>query len=272
MEVLLKAGLATIALRKYDIFKAIDLAAEAGFAGVEIWGKPPHTPDQFDEDHTRKILDRLRENRLEVSMFGSYVNPCSPDYEQKKEDALKIARIIDARIIRVWAGNKEPHEAPDELWGHVASALHEYALRAGEYGIELAMEMHGGTLCFTPEGALRIIEEAGSPYLKLNYQVANPSVPEYERVIAMVGDHVINVHAQNYRPWAEDPSKMELCLVEEGQVNYAEVLRLLSKHGFDGFVEVEFLKGEFAESEEVMLDSLMRDAAYLSRLTASYSR
>ncbi|MGC8862060.1 MAG: hypothetical protein ACP5R5_04695, partial [Armatimonadota bacterium] len=71
----MKPGLATIALRRYDVFHAIDLAAQAGFAGVEIWGKPPHTPEEFDEEHILKVRDRVRANGLKVSMFGSYARP-----------------------------------------------------------------------------------------------------------------------------------------------------------------------------------------------------
>ena len=266
----MKAGLATIALRRHDVFHVIDLAAQAGFQGVEIWGGPPHTPEEFDEDHTRRIKDRLRANGLKASMFGSYANPAAPDYEQKAEDALKIAKLLCVRKIRVWAGNKEPHEADEELWDHVAKSLHEFALRAEDAGITLAIEMHCGTLCATAEGCIRVIEDSESPNLKLNYQVADPRNPDYERVIGMVGDYVVNVHAQNHRPSPREPDKLELCLIQEGLVDYDRALSLLGEHGFKGFVEVEFLKGE-QESEEAMLDALKRDAAYLKELTAKYT-
>jgi sugar phosphate isomerase/epimerase len=127
------------------------------------------------------------------------------------------------------------------------------------------MEMHSGTLCATPEGALRVIEQTNSPNLKINFQVVDPSSPDLERTIAMVGRYVVNVHAQNYRRSPLDPEKIELCLLEEGMVDYDKVLSLLAEHGFNRFVEVEFLKGEHV-SEEAMLDSLRKDAAYLQKL------
>lgn len=266
----MKAGIATIALRRYDIFQALDLAAEAGFKGVEIWGKPPHTPEEFDEEHTLRVRDRARANGLKVGVFGSYARPVLPDFEQKAADAIRISKILGARVIRVWAGNKEPHEADDELWDYVASRLHEFALRAEDEGIALAMEMHAGTLCATPEGALRVIEQADSPNLKLNFQVVNMESPDLEWTIEMVGRYVVNVHAQNYRPSKLEPGKMELCLIEEGVVDYDKALSLLAALGFNRFVEVEFLKGEHA-SEEAMLDSLKKDAAYLQALTERYT-
>ncbi|MDH7601707.1 MAG: sugar phosphate isomerase/epimerase family protein [Armatimonadota bacterium] len=267
----MKPGLATIALRRYNVFHAIDLAAQAGFAGVEIWGKPPHTPEEFDADHTAKIRDRVRAYGMKVSMFGSYVRPGMPDFETKAEEAIKIAKILGTRRIRVWAGNKEPHEADDNVWQEVARKLREFALQAEDYGMILAMEMHGGTLCATPEGCLRVIEMCNSPNLKINFQVLDPRNPDLERTIGLLGRYVVNVHAQNYRPSRREPDKLELCLIQEGLVDYDKALSLLAEQGFNGFVEAEFLKGE-SESEDVMLDSLRKDAQYLCELTAKYRR
>lgn len=266
----MKPGIATIALRKYDIFHALDMAAEAGFMGVEIWGRPPHTPDEFDEQHTKQIRKRLKANGLEAGVIGSYANPASPDFGRKATDALKIASMLGAKIIRVWAGNKEPHEAGEELWSLVAKSFHDYALQAEYAGVTLAMEMHGGTLCATPEGALRVLREAEAPNLKLNFQVNDMSDPRVEHLIDLVGDYVVNVHAQNYKPSCLEPGKMELSWINEGVVDYDKVLSLLKTHGFDGYVEAEFLKGEFV-SDDALIESLRKDAEYLRALTAKYS-
>jgi sugar phosphate isomerase/epimerase len=266
----LKAGIATIALRRYDVFHALDLAAEAGFAGIELWGKPPHTPEEFDEDHMRHVRDRARSNGLKVHMFGSYARPVLPDFQQKSEDALKAAKILGARRIRTWAGNKEPHEADDELWDAVARSLREFALRAEDEGVTLAVEMHGGTLAATPEGAMRLIELVDAPSLKLNFQVVDYRDPDLDRAVEMVGDYVVNVHAQNYRPSALDPEKMELCRIAEGVVDYDHLAGLLAQHGFKGFIEVEFLKGEDV-SEQIAFESLKKDAAYLTELAAKHT-
>lgn len=266
----MKAGLATIAFRKYDVFCALDFARDVGLAGVEIWGKPPHMPEELDEDHTRRVRDRARANGLEIPVFGSYVNPSWPEYEHKSADAIRIALILGAKIIRVWAGNKEPHEAEEDLWRNVASSFHEFALRAEYEGLTLAMETHSGTLCFTPEGCLRLMEMADAPNLKLNYQPRDFANPDIERDIDMIGDHVVMVHAQNFRPSCVEQGKLDRCLIEKGNVDYDKVLELLAKHGFDGYVEVEFLKGENV-SEDAMLEALKRDADYLKEITARHS-
>lgn len=266
----MNAGIATIALRNYDVFSALDLARDAGFAGVEIWGKPPHTPEGVDEEHTRRVRDRARANGLAIPIFGSYANPAWPEFEQKSADSIQIAKLLGARIVRVWAGNKEPHQADDELWQHVAGCFHEYALRAADEGLTLAMEMHADTLCLTPEGAMRLIEMANASNLKLNYQVGDFANPDVEHDLSVCGDHVVMVHAQNFRPSCCDPAKLNRSLVERGNVDYDKVCSILAQHGFDGYVEVEFLKGE-NDGEDALIDSLKKDAAYLKMITEKYT-
>jgi len=266
----LKAGIATIALRNYDIFTALDMARDAGFAGVEIWGKPPHTPEGVDDDHIRRVRDRARSNGLAIPIFGSYANPAWPEFGQASDTALKNALGLGAKIIRVWAGNKEPDQADDELWRHVTASLREFALRAADEGLTLAMEMHADTLCLNPEGAMRVMEMTGVSNLKLNYQVGDFGNPDVERDLALIGDSVVMVHAQNFKPSCCDPAKRVRTLVESGNVDYDRVCSILAQHGFRGYVEVEFLKGENV-SEDALIESLKKDAAYLKMLTARYS-
>ena len=264
-----KAGLATIALRSYDVFTALDMAAQAGFAGAEIWGKPPHTPEEFDEEHTRRVRDRARSIGLETPIFGSYANPSWPEFERRSADAIQIALRLGAKIIRVWAGNKNPDCADEALWEHVAVSLREFALRAEYEGLTLAIEMHADTLCLTPEGALKLLGMVQAPNLKLNYQVGDFAKPNVEHDIALIGDRVVMVHAQNFRPSCCEPGKMNRTLVQCGTVDYDKALSLLAERGFKGYVEVEFLKGE-GVSDAALLESLKKDADYLKELTARH--
>lgn len=266
----MKAGIATIALRSYDVFTALDMAHDAGFAGVEIWGKPPHTPEGVEEEHIRRVRDRARSNNLAIPIFGSYVNPSLPEFEQMSADAIAIAKLLGARIIRVWAGNKEPLAADEELWQHVSSSLHRFALLAADEGMTLAMEMHADTLCLTPEGALRVMEMTGASNLKLNYQVGDFANPDVERDLALIGDSVVMVHAQNFKPSCCDPAKLDRALIERGNVDYDKVCSILAQHGFKGYVEVEFLKGE-NDGGDALIESLKKDAAYLRTITEKYT-
>ena len=260
-----KVGIATIALRRYDLHKALDLSAQAGFEGVEIWGRPPHTPEVFERQYWEIVREKLQELELGISMFGSYINPAWQDYKEKVSISLLASKVLGAKMLRVWAGNAEPKDASEDLWQHTIKAYKDLCKKAADQGLSLAIEMHPGTLCVSPEGSLRMLDEVGASNLKLNYQVAYPAHADLEHDIALAGPHIVNVHAQNFNPSEEEDGKYELSLIEEGVIDYRRLLELLQPHGFDGYVEVEFLKGEFT-SEETMLDSLKQDAAYLRKL------
>ena len=86
----------------------------------------------------------------------------------------------------------------------------------------------------------------------------------------MVGKHVVMVHAQNSEPTPEgSPHPWSRALIQDGVVDYPYLLGLLRGWGFDGYVEVEFVKGD--GDRERMMDSLKKDAAYLKKITAEAS-
>jgi len=263
----LKAGFATIALRQLDVYEAIGHAAAAGFEAVEIWGRPPHTPDPYDERHTLAIREHLEQKRMTAPVFGSYVNSADPEFDIKAATALEIAGGLGSSIIRVWVGDEEPPFASDDDWRNNAARLKWMCERAADNGLTLAMEMHGGTLALAPDSVLRLIDLAGADNLKLNYQVNDPTNHDLEHSVALVGPHVVMVHAQNFVKSPEgSPNPLERSLIQDGLVDYPRLLRLLKPHGFHGLVEVEFLKGD--PNPEVMLDALRKDALYLNKITA----
>ena len=45
----MKLGLCTIAFQEKPLEEVIDIAADHGFDGIELWGKPPHLPEDYDE-------------------------------------------------------------------------------------------------------------------------------------------------------------------------------------------------------------------------------
>jgi 3-dehydroshikimate dehydratase len=265
-----KAGLATIALRDFDIFEIIDLASEAGFEAIEVWGRAPHTPDVYDEQYWATLRDNILARGMEPAVFGSYVNSAGADFQDKALMALKITQALGAPIIRVWAGDKEPSAAVEDDWAGNSANLKWMAERAADKGITLAMEMHCGTLAFTPEGVLRLIELARADNLKLNYQVADPGEPDIERTVRLVGEHSVMVHAQNFIHAAEGSKHpWERSLVEDGTADYRRLLNLLRPYGFDGPVEVEFLKGD--PDRELMMEAMRADAEFLNKIIREVS-
>lgn len=261
-----KPGICTIALRRYDVFRAIRMAAEAGYCGVEIWGKPPHTPNPMDRQHEEAVRQIIHDCGLKVSMFGSYVNVDDGNWKEKAKENLDISRLLGAKVMRIWAGSKEPSNADQAYWREMTSRLNEFCEMAADVGISLAVEMHGGTLAATVQGSERLFMDVNHPAFKLNLQLTDFPLEAFYQALHVLGPHIVNIHAQNWHSIIKNDEMIrELCLIEEGEIDYADVLKRLSPYGFDGFIEAEFLKND-QETDEALLESLRRDAAYLRRI------
>jgi len=252
-----KVGLCTIAFRDRPIEAVLDLAVRAGFDGVEPWGKPDHTPAAYDREHNLRVAEAVRARGLEVSQFGSYANPTSDRFEREVEDALRTARDLGTDKIRVWAGRTGSAEADEAQWGTVITGHRAFSDRASDLGITLVVEVHRGYLTDTAEGSLRLVEGVNRPNFRLNFQPMSAHSParvmEEARKMA---PYVTTVHAQNY-PQAGQNRRV---LISEGMVDYAGVVEELRRAGFDGYLEVEFVREEDPE------EALEADARFLRSL------
>ena len=90
----MKLGLCTIAFQEKPLEEVIDIAADYGFDGIELWGKPPHLPAEYDEDSVKNIRDMVLRKGLTISAFGSYVNPLMDLHQKHFEEAFKNRTCI----------------------------------------------------------------------------------------------------------------------------------------------------------------------------------
>ena len=50
----MKLGLCRIAFRETSLEDVLDIAADYGFDGVEIWGQAPHIPPAYDAEYVKR--------------------------------------------------------------------------------------------------------------------------------------------------------------------------------------------------------------------------
>ncbi len=255
----MKTALCTIAFKDRSMVEVLDLAVRAGLDGVEPWGKPDHMPASYDAEYNRRMADAIRERGLEISQYGSYINPASDDFDQDMAEGLDLASDLGANKIRVWAGSCGSAEATDEDWRVAVSRFRRFAERAGGEGTSLVLEMHQGYLSDTAWGSLRLLEGVDRPNFLLNFQpMYSDSADRVMAVARQVAPLVATVHAQNYTAMGQNARS----LISDGYVDYTAVVGELAAAGFDGFLEVEFVRDGDREA------ALMADAAFLRTLCA----
>ncbi len=255
----MKVGLCTLAFSELPLEEVLDLAAEYKFDGVEIWGKPPHIPDEYDPDYVKAISNMAQERGLEIISFGSYVDPLMEDYQKHWDVAFRITEDLGTKTMRVWSRGGSSKDTTPEDKAAIISRLKEMAREAERRNIILATEMHGNNFTDRAETILELLKAVDHPNLKTYYQpiFAQDSDDPYEAA-RMIGQYVVNVHAQNVN--RTDDGKTSSCGVADGIVDYAKVVDILKSKGFDGCLEIEFVYGDDK------LAALKRDRDFLAKL------
>lgn len=251
----MKLGLCTIAFQEKPLEEVIDIAADHGFDGIELWGKPPHSPATYDESHFKNIREIAQQKGLMISAFGSYVNPLMDLHQKHFEETFKIAHDLGTDLIRIWSGG-----GPSRLIGPADKRLLHFRLVsisqwANFRNLHLGMEMHNNSLTDNVASIVQIIEEVKLPSLKTYYQpLARADADEPHTAAEKLAPYIVNVHAQNF----DETGKP--CPIADGIVDYARIVETLNNAGYNGYLEIEFVHGDNK------LEALQRDRDFLASL------
>jgi 3-dehydroshikimate dehydratase len=251
----MKLGLCTIAFQEKPLEEVIDIAADHGFDGIELWGKPPHLPEDYDESYAKNVRDMAQRKGLVISALGSYVDPLMHLHQRHFEAAFKIAHDLGTDLVRIWSGggaSKSITAADKRL---ILFRLVSITQWANFRNIQLGLEMHNNHLTDSVATILETIEEVKLPALKTYYQpLARADADDPHAAAEKLAPHIANVHAQNF----DETGKA--CPIAEGVVDYTRIVGTLKNAGYDGYLEVEFVHGDNK------LAALQRDRDYLASL------
>ncbi|MCG9131416.1 sugar phosphate isomerase/epimerase [Candidatus Poribacteria bacterium] len=251
----MKLGLCTIAFQDKPLEEVIDIAADHGFDGIELWGKPPHLPTDYDENYAKNVKDMAQRKGLEISAFGSYIDPLMHLHQKHFEEAFKIAHDLGTDVVRIWSGGGPSRSITSTDKRLIHFRLVSITQWANFRNIRLGLEMHNNHLTDNAESILAIIEDVKLPALKTYYQpLVRADADEPHAAAEKLAAHIVNVHAQNF------DENGKACPIAEGVVDYARIVEILSKAEYDGYLEVEFVHGDNK------LEALQRDRDYLASL------
>ena len=254
----MKLGLCTIAFQDKPLEEVIDIAADHGFDGIELWGKPPHLPADYDENYAQNVKEMAQQKGLEISAFGSYVNPLMQLHQKHFEEAFKIARDLGTDLVRIWSGGGASKSIAPADRRLILFRLVSITQWANFRNIRIALEMHNNQYTDSVATILETIEEVKLPALKTYYQpLARSDADEPHAAAEKLAPHIANVHAQNF------DASGKACPIADGVVDYTRIVETLKNAGYNGYLEVEFVHGDNK------LEALQRDRDYLASLIHS---
>lgn len=235
---------------KLTIEECIDLAAEAGFDGVEIL----HVQMEDESNPTlQRIKQRAFRHGLDLCGFSTHQTFVSPDpaIRQKNVDhtikCIELAYALGIPTIRVNTGRWGTSGSFDELMANkgiepnlegysdddgfawVIDGLEKCLPAAERCGVVLGLENHWG-LGRTAAGVLRVINAIKSPWLRATLDTGNFLENQYEQYAELAPEAVF-VQAKTYFGGGTWYTL---------DIDYDRVAKTLKDVNYRGYISLEF--------------------------------
>ncbi len=241
---------------KMDLSGFIDFAAQQQAEGVELL-------DFFWTDRDAEIpmvKRRIRDAGLQLAVYSIGNDFFQPDSEARARqvaamiEAVDVANALEVGLMRVFSGNaKEGYSLEDGLdW--IVDGLVQGARYAESKGVVMALENHG-LMAGRSDQVRGIIDAVGSPALRANVDTGNFLLVQQNPTDAArsLADLVALVHLKDFRRAAPDETDHVYygldgagytgTVVGEGQVELAEIVKILQAAGYDGWLSLEYEGG-----------------------------
>lgn len=184
---------------KLTLKEFVDDCAAFGLEGTEL------TSYYFPAPVTPQYLSELRRHcfRLGLDVSGTAVGNDfgHPPGERRDAEIAKVKQWVDhavllgAPVIRIFAGHVPRGHSADEAHQWMVSAIEECCDYAGQRGIHLALENHGGPTA-TAKGLLRFVRDVQSPWFGVNLDSGNFASADPYAELAQIAPYAINVQVK----------------------------------------------------------------------------
>ncbi|SEF18714.1 sugar phosphate isomerase/epimerase family protein [Jiangella alba] len=202
--------------------------AAADAAGLEISSVTANAPLVCDEDTWAGSRRRLiRSFEVAAVLGGGGALPVSLGAHKPKAPLL--------------GGNPPPIIAQDSWESDrplIVDRFGDLVEQAVAAGCTVALEPHAGAVVSTPEQAIAVLSDVGSPALGLNLDISHFAVRHFALadVVASLLPHAVVVEVKDHRHTDEG---FDFLIPGEGEFDYPVFLGLLDRGGYRGTVSVE---------------------------------
>lgn len=176
--------------------------------------------------------------RLGLDISGTAVGNdfCHPPGPKRREQLayvkrwIELAEILGAPVIRIFSGTAKAGQSESEAHKLAVAAIEECCEFAGQHGVFLALENHGG-LTTTVEGMLRLVRDVNSPWFGVNLDSGNFRSPDCYADLARIAPYALNVQI---KATVSGPDG------KKTPSDYPRLARILKQAGYRGYIVLEY--------------------------------
>jgi len=211
--------------------------AKMGLEGTELTSY--YFPRKLTPAYLRKVKHLAFLLGLDISGTSVGNDFCQPDGEKLKAQIRQVkqwidyAKLLGAPVIRIFSGSRRGSQTVEEARRVAVEAIEECCDYAGQHGVHLALENHGG-LTAEVESMLQLIRAVKSPWFGVNFDSGNFGGADPYADLAKIAPYTINTHI-----------KVSLSIAgKRTQADYRRLAKILSDAGYRGYVSLEYEERE----------------------------
>jgi sugar phosphate isomerase/epimerase len=238
-------GLATGCCSEHRVLEVLDMANDAGFAGIEL-GTPPGHFAPWEPTQVEAVFHKLQTLRCAaISMHAPFGGPLDLAHHDPHQRESAIATLLtSARALKRLGGTILVVHPTDHVRAHhdvgprlaaAADALRRLTESAGAFGVTIAIEtplphLIGGH----PDEFSRILEHVG-PSARVCLDTGHTFLGGFtQRFIELAGDRLAHVHAHDNHGRYDDH-----LAPGDGALDWSTVRAYLSGVRYSGWMMLE---------------------------------
>lgn len=200
----------------------LDAVADHGIRAVQFnfsCAGLPDLPDHLDPGLCDRIRREMARRGIVMSALSGTFNMIGPDLEKRRDGLRRLGELasacerLGASVITLCTGTRDPDDMwrrhPDndapEAWEDLLASVRQAVQIASETGVTLAFEPEVSNVMDSARKARRLLDEIGSPYLKVVMDGANlfhqgelPRMREIlDEAFALLGPDIALAHAKD---------------------------------------------------------------------------
>jgi sugar phosphate isomerase/epimerase len=224
--------------KQIDMFQFVDYCAEHGCDGAEV------TSYYFPADLTKDFMLKLKRHAFMrgIELSGTAIgNTFTSAAAEKREREVKNtktwidnAALMGIPHIRVFAGTLEKGQSIEEAKKNCIEALTECCDYAGQKGVFLGVENHGG-IVGEAKDLLDIVRAVQSPWVGINLDTGNFQTEDPYADLEKIAPYAVNVQVKT----EVTPRGKKRMAADLGRV-----VKILKDANYQGYVALEYEAAE----------------------------
>jgi hydroxypyruvate isomerase len=215
-----------------------------GYPAFEFW--------EWKNKDVDAIIRKKNELGLEIAtIMGSgwkqlFTDEARKTFVSEIQASVGAAKRLGSKTLIVTTGSEDKQMPRSDQHASYVAALKAVAPFAEQAGVTLVLEPlntkvdHPGYFLHTAKEGFEILEEVGSPAVKMLFDIYHHQIMEGN----VIQDITNNISRIAHFHVADVPGRHE---PGSGEINYANVFRAIAATGYQGFVGLEFKPSRNAE-------------------------